>query len=66
MIDWNREYAEVYGLSGVRYTQDGKFYKGDGRETMADGTEMPIVDCPFCEFVAKNEMGLKSHMRVHK
>ncbi len=32
MIDWDREYAEVYGLIGVRFTQDGRYFNGRGEE----------------------------------
>ena len=32
MIDWDKPYDRVYGMRGVTYEQNGKFYREDGHE----------------------------------
>lgn len=45
MIDWKRKYCEVgYNAYGIKYTQDGKFYRLDGKEVNQKGE--PIAE-PF-------------------
>ena len=36
-LDWSREYGTVMGMVGVVYTQDGKFFNGQGKEVIYEG-----------------------------
>ena len=33
-IDWSKEYGQVVGIPGVVYTQDGKYFNGQGKEVI--------------------------------
>lgn len=66
MLDTSKPCAEVWGMPGVRWTQNGKFYNNAHEEVSSTGEKVESFRCPHCDFEAKNEMGLKSHSRIHK
>ena len=35
-LDKGRDYGQVYGMPGVAYEQDGKLYRNDGKEFLAE------------------------------
>jgi hypothetical protein len=38
-IDWSREYGQVIGIPGVCFTQDNRYFSGQGKEVFLDDAE---------------------------
>ena len=42
-LDFSSPYSEVFGVEGARFLQDGRLFRGNGRE-VGDNSIEPILD----------------------
>lgn len=45
-LDQSKPYAEVHGLLGAMYEQDGLLFKGNGMEALSGDVEQMLVEMP--------------------